>query len=207
MSGRLNEAADAWRQRLAHLPRPCTAVLIGGDSGAFVFSGEKGQRLGQLVNSMALHDGGSLLVTDSARTPGSAFEAFQRELSVPAYIHHWTEAGDDNPYLAYLALADQLVVTGESMSPTLADGEFVMVRRVKRSDRRWAVGDIIVFRHPLHRAVKLVKRVTEIHPGGLFVEGDNPDSVGSSEFGIVDFDRVEGIVIGRIHPLTRSGRV
>ena len=116
MSGRLNEAADAWRQRLAHLPRPCTAVLIGGDSGPFVFTGEKGQRLGQLVNSMALHGGGSLLVTDSARTPGCAFEAFQRELSVPAYIHHWTEAGDANPYLAYLALADQLVVTGESMS-------------------------------------------------------------------------------------------
>ena len=35
---------------------------------------------------------------------------------MPAYIHHWTEAGDANPYLAYLALADQLVVTGESMS-------------------------------------------------------------------------------------------
>ena len=116
MNGRLKEAADAWRQRLEHLARPYTAVLIGGDSGPFVFTGEKGQRLGQQVNSMALHDGGSLLVTDSARTPGPVFEAFQRELSVPAYIHRWTEAGDANPYLAYLALADRLVVTGESMS-------------------------------------------------------------------------------------------
>jgi mitochondrial fission protein ELM1 len=116
MSGRLNEAADAWRHEFAHLTPPCTGVLIGGDSGPFVFTAEKGQRLGQLVNSMALHDGGSLLVTDSARTPAPAFEAFQRELSVPAYIHRWSDAGDANPYFAYLALADQLVVTGESMS-------------------------------------------------------------------------------------------
>jgi mitochondrial fission protein ELM1 len=112
----LNEAAAAWQQRFAHLPRPHTAVLFGGDSGPFVFTEEKGRRLGQLVNSMVLHDGGSLLVTDSARTPVLAFEAFRRELSVPAYIHRWTEAGEANPYFAYLALADQLVVTGESMS-------------------------------------------------------------------------------------------
>jgi hypothetical protein len=116
MTGRLKDAGDAWRQRFARLTRPYTAVLIGGDSGPFVFTAEKGQRLGKLVNSMALHDGGSLLVTDSARTPGLAFEAFQRELSVPAYIHRWAEAGGANPYFAYLALADQLVVTGESMS-------------------------------------------------------------------------------------------
>ena len=116
MSGRLNEAAAAWQQRFAHLPRPYTAVLIGGDSGPFVFSPEKGQRLGQLANSMAHHDGGSLLVTDSARTPLAAFEAFERELSVPAHIHRWSEAAEANPYLAFIALADQLVVTGESMS-------------------------------------------------------------------------------------------
>ena len=116
MSGRLNEAANAWRQRFAHLARPYTAVLIGGDSGPFVFTAEKGRRLGRLVNSMALHDGGSLLVTDSARTPGLAFDAFQHELSVPAYIHCWADSGEANPYLAYLALADRLVVTGERMS-------------------------------------------------------------------------------------------
>lgn len=116
MNTRLKEAADAWRQRFAPLSRPYTAVLIGGDSGPFVFTVEKGQCLGQQVNSMALHDGGSLLVTGSARTPEPVFQAFQRELSVPAYIHRWSETGEANPYLAYLALADRLVVTGESMS-------------------------------------------------------------------------------------------
>jgi mitochondrial fission protein ELM1 len=57
-----------------------------------------------------------LLVTDSARTPVQVFEAFRRELSVPAHVHRWSETAQDNPYFAYLALADRLVVTGESMS-------------------------------------------------------------------------------------------
>ena len=116
MGNDLKEAAAVWRQRFAHLPPPRTAVLIGGDSGPFVFTPDKGQRLGHLVNRMALRDGGSLLVTDSARTPLPAFEAFARELSVPAHIHRWSAASEANPYLAYLAVADQLVVTGESMS-------------------------------------------------------------------------------------------
>jgi mitochondrial fission protein ELM1 len=116
MNGRLNEAAAAWRQKFVHLPRPYTAVLIGGDSGPFVFTREKGRRLGRLVNGMVLDEGGSLLVTDSARTPVQVFEAFRRELSVPAHVHRWSETAQDNPYFAYLALADRLVVTGESMS-------------------------------------------------------------------------------------------
>ena len=116
MKDRLNEAAATWQQKFAHLPRPYTAVLIGGDSGPFVFTSEKGQHLGQLVNGVALDHGGSLLVTDSARTPAPAFESFQRQLSVPAFIHRWSDKREANPYLAYLAVADQLVVTGESMS-------------------------------------------------------------------------------------------
>ena len=35
---------------------------------------------------------------------------------MPAYIYRWGGSHEDNPYLAYLALADRLVVTGESMS-------------------------------------------------------------------------------------------
>jgi mitochondrial fission protein ELM1 len=117
MGDRLKEAAETWRRKFAHLPRPYTAVLVGGDSGPFVFTPEKGRRLGQLVNRMALEDGGSLLVTDSARTPVEAFQAFQRELSVPVHVYRWSSMQQQrNPYFAYLALADRLVVTGESMS-------------------------------------------------------------------------------------------
>jgi mitochondrial fission protein ELM1 len=113
---RLTEAARAWRQRFASLPRPWVAVLLGGDSGPFVFTAAKGERLGRLANALADAAGGSLLVTDSARTPRAFFDAFAGQIEVPVHVYRWGMQPQDNPYLAYLALADRLVVTGESMS-------------------------------------------------------------------------------------------
>jgi mitochondrial fission protein ELM1 len=113
---RLEAAAASWRAQFEGLQRPYTAVLVGGNSGPFVFTKEKGARLGRLVNELVVRTGGSALVSDSARTPATAFAAFQSQLTVPAYIYRWNRDDADNPYFAYLALADQLVVTGESMS-------------------------------------------------------------------------------------------
>ena len=113
---RLAQAASDWAPRLEHLPRPWIGVLIGGDSGPFVFTPEKGARLGRLVNELVTRDGGSLLVTDSARTPAAAFDAFAQQLQRPAWIFRWSAGVQDNPYHAFLGLADTLVVTGESMS-------------------------------------------------------------------------------------------
>ncbi len=113
---RLSSAAAQWRQRFAALPRPWVAVLLGGNSGPFVFTAAKGERLGRLANAMARDAGGSLLVTDSARTPRAFFDAFSSHISVPVHSYRWGMDPQENPYLAYLALADRLVVTGESMS-------------------------------------------------------------------------------------------
>ncbi len=120
---RLEEAASVWGVKLAHLPRPYIAVLVGGDSGPFVYTAEKGQRLGQLINRLAASSGGSLLITGSARTPAAVLDALQRELNVPHTIYRWSKDRAGNPYLGYLALADQLVVSGESMS-MLAEAGF-----------------------------------------------------------------------------------
>jgi hypothetical protein len=97
------------------MPRPWIAVLLGGDSGQFVFTADKGARLGRLCNDLALAAGGSLLLTDSPRTPRAAGDALQAQLSVAHHYHRWGDAGD-NPYRGLLALADAFVVTGESMS-------------------------------------------------------------------------------------------
>ena len=121
---KLAEAAREWAPRLAGLPRPWTALLIGGDSGPFVFTPEKGRRLGRRVDSLVRESGGALLVTDSARTPAAFMAAFEAELGVPAHLHHWSAGASENPYLAYLGLADRLVVTGESMS-MLGEAAFV----------------------------------------------------------------------------------
>ena len=110
----LQAARDRWRRALGHLPRPWVAVLVGGDSGKFVFTREKGERLGRLSQGL-VQSGGSLLVAGSPRTPALVMDAVAAELSGPGFIYRWGEEGD-NPYLGFLALADAFVVTGESMS-------------------------------------------------------------------------------------------
>jgi len=111
----LATAADSLRPQVAGLPRPWLAVLVGGDSGRFVLTAAKGERLGRLASELAGACGGSLLVTDSQRTPAAAADALQAALTVPSYCYRW-RSGGANPYRGLLALADAFVVTGESMS-------------------------------------------------------------------------------------------
>src|SRR5262249_53891721 len=56
-----------------------------------------------------------LLVTTSRRTHPLAADALRAALSVPVYFHRWSPDGK-NPYLALLAIADFIVVTGDSIS-------------------------------------------------------------------------------------------
>jgi hypothetical protein len=113
---RLAEAAATWQPRFAHLARPLIAVLVGGNSPPYRLDAAAAARLGKAVTAMAAVAGGSLLVTTSARTSAPAADALRRAIDRPVYFHHWTQDAADNPYLAYLALADAIVVTGDSVS-------------------------------------------------------------------------------------------
>jgi mitochondrial fission protein ELM1 len=108
------EAAMA--SKVSNLPRPVIAVLVGGDSGRFVFTAAKGAALGQACSDLARKQAGSLLVIGSPRTPPAVFTALRNSLQgCPHESWAWGDPGS-NPYHAALALADQFVVTGESMS-------------------------------------------------------------------------------------------
>jgi mitochondrial fission protein ELM1 len=111
----LKAAGLALESRLEVLPRPRIALLVGGDSGRFVFTPTKAATLGARVNALVTERGGSLLLTNSPRTQAKAFMALRQQLNVPTDSWCWGDSGD-NPYLGYLALADEIVVTGESMS-------------------------------------------------------------------------------------------
>ena len=113
---RLDEAAAAWADRLAHLPRPWHGVLVGGHSPPYHLDAEAARRLGEEANAVARRSGGALLVTTSARTPADAAEALLGAVAVPAYTYRFQADAADNPYLAFLALADSLIVTSDSAS-------------------------------------------------------------------------------------------
>lgn len=110
---RLAAEAEVWRPRFAHLPRPWTALIVGGSSRSHPFTAEHAHLLGE--QAAALAAGGSLLVTTSRRTGKDAETALAAVLPQPLHWFRWGDAGD-NPYFGYLALADAIVVTGDSVS-------------------------------------------------------------------------------------------
>ncbi|MCX7630033.1 MAG: mitochondrial fission ELM1 family protein [Geminicoccaceae bacterium] len=113
---RLAQAAEGARRRFGHLPRPHVAVIMGGNAGPYSFDRENGALLAFCASRMARELGGSVLATSSARTPAKAIDAFEAELSVPAFLYRFQRGDPDNPYFEILASADRLIVTCDSMS-------------------------------------------------------------------------------------------
>jgi hypothetical protein len=109
-------ARARFAERFGHLPRPRIAVILGGHAGPYSMDRENGAVLGWYAARRAREAGGSLLVTSSARTPTAAIDALEAELDVPAFLYRFRRDDPDNPYLGILALADELIVTCDSMS-------------------------------------------------------------------------------------------
>ena len=114
----LEEAAAAWRERFATFPRPVTALLLGGATRRRGFGEAEARALGAEVARAVLASRGSFALTSSPRS-GAAFDNVLAGAAAagawPVMTYRWG-CGTENPYLAFLALADALVVTGDSVS-------------------------------------------------------------------------------------------
>lgn len=86
---------------------------------------------------------------------------------------------------------------GNSMSPTLKDGERVLV---DKSPETIEVGDIVLARHPVEQITDIIKRVQKISERGhYFLVGDNlEDSNDSRNFGAVTREYIKGKVVARL---------
>jgi hypothetical protein len=91
-------------------------VLAGGNSGPYPFNRASGERLARELNQLVAELGGSLLVTTSARTLDETTEALFEGIAVPAIRYRWKKNDPDNPFFAFLGLADRTVVTADSVS-------------------------------------------------------------------------------------------
>jgi mitochondrial fission protein ELM1 len=111
---RLAEAGKRFAPRIEHLPSPRIAVLLGGESQAFSFRPDHAAALGAKLARVAKESGGSLLVTPSRRTGADTVAVLARAIEdVPHLL--WDGTGD-NPYFAFLALADAIIVTEDSVN-------------------------------------------------------------------------------------------
>lgn len=113
---RLEVARAHWEPKLAHLPRPYLTLNIGGPSGPYAFGVRASARLLRDTLALARARGGSLLVSSSARTPPEAIAAFAAQTDVPMQFYRFRPNDPDNPYLGFLAVADEIIVTADSIS-------------------------------------------------------------------------------------------
>jgi mitochondrial fission protein ELM1 len=115
---RLAEVKKAWVGRLTLLPRPLTALMVGGPTGGLRFDVETARALLRKTMAHVEKQRGSLYVTTSRRTPRAIAEWFQQACTVndQLYLYDAEAPAEQNPYLGLLALADDFVVTPDSLS-------------------------------------------------------------------------------------------
>lgn len=120
-AARLKIEGERWEQRLKHCRLPRLAVMVGGGSKHGAFGVAEANALAADVLEAARKHGYSLLVTTSRRSGRKVTDALRKTLlkqdDVPVHFWQPDDPGSrDNPYFAYLALAQGVLVTGESVS-------------------------------------------------------------------------------------------
>lgn len=111
------------RPDIAALPRPRVMLAVGGTSKVWRFTPEDAARLGAALEHFG-RQGASFLMTPSRRTPPEV--AASIAAAIAPYPHIAWDGTGDNPYLRFLAAADCIVVTADSVSMT---GEAVSTGR------------------------------------------------------------------------------
>ena len=112
----LQEAHKKWQSAFAQLPKPLTAVIVGGSIKGKPFPIEDVRQLCTEVKKLKAKMHGSILMTTSRRTGVEAEEIIKKELAdIPQYSYYWGDSRE-NPYAGFLACADNIVITADSVS-------------------------------------------------------------------------------------------
>jgi mitochondrial fission protein ELM1 len=112
-TARLSAARNRF-PNLAALPRPVLSVLIGGTNKAYRLPLRHLSEIADAIAEILRTQCGSALVTPSRRTGAQGIELLRGKLAnLPVIV--WDGRGE-NPYFAYLALADAFLVTADSVS-------------------------------------------------------------------------------------------
>ena len=105
---------EQWTQQLAHLPRPWTAVVLGGAPWPFRFDAPVIDELAAKLNALT-GGAGACIICGSPRTLPGATDDLASKLQGQSAAYGWGPNAP-NPYRAVLQLADRFVVSGDSAS-------------------------------------------------------------------------------------------
>ncbi|MBC8187773.1 MAG: mitochondrial fission ELM1 family protein [Proteobacteria bacterium] len=143
----LESARKLWESRMAQMPRPLTALMIGGPTGGLLFDLATAEDLLDKTLETVRESGGSLYVTTSRRTPPEVTRMLERRCPPSAKLFRFVPDAtpNENPYHGLLASADRFVVTTDSAS---------MMVEVARLGRSLAI-------YPLEAQINFLERSLE----------------------------------------------
>jgi nickel-type superoxide dismutase maturation protease len=103
----------------------------------------------------------------------------------------------------------RFAISGQSMLPTLAAGDWVLVDERAYRSKLPLRGHIVIARDPRQLDRHIVKRVVSVDlHGEIRLEGDNPEeSTDSRQFGPVSAPLIQGRVRWRYWPAPRFGSI
>jgi mitochondrial fission protein ELM1 len=109
---RLAVELEKFRPTIEPLPHPRVAVIIGGKSKAHDLSPQRAAAMAREIELPVVQEGGSIMLSFTRRTPERAQAILAARLKhLPGII--WDGIGE-NPYFAFLAGADYILVTEDS---------------------------------------------------------------------------------------------
>jgi mitochondrial fission protein ELM1 len=135
---RLAEAAKQFAPHLAHLLHPRVAVLVGGANAVFQTPPDVCARIAGDLAGLAAQ-GAGLMITFSRRT-GPGLERAIRDALAGSGAMIWDGSGN-NPYFAYLAMADHILATEDSasmVSEAAATGKPISILRLAGGSRKFS---------------------------------------------------------------------
>lgn len=98
-------------ERMARIRTPRLAVLVGGPTGGSGFTSADQATFLRALGSLSSHHG--LMITTSRRTPPGFADALSERFGETGFV--WTGEGS-NPYPGFLAHADAVLVTADSVN-------------------------------------------------------------------------------------------
>jgi len=113
-SAKIDKAVKNWQPSFQAMKQPVTALLIGGPTRPYCMDEAVISTLLQQLKKQVVD--GSLFISTSRRTPEAVVDYLRQHKPPNSTLYCWRPEDNNNPYFALLGLADNFVVTGDSLS-------------------------------------------------------------------------------------------